>query len=52
MARNDTKHMESVIAVFEELSFTLAAQKTRISQPMLTRNVAEIEAELGVRLFE
>jgi DNA-binding transcriptional LysR family regulator len=52
MARNDTKHMESVIAVFEELSFTLAAQKTGISQPMLTRNVAEIEAELGVRLFE
>ena len=52
MARNDTRHMESVIAVFEELSFTLAAQKTRISQPMLTRNVAEIEAELGVRLFE
>jgi hypothetical protein len=35
MARNDTRHMESVIAVFEELSFTLAAQKTRISQPML-----------------
>jgi DNA-binding transcriptional LysR family regulator len=52
MARNDTRHMESVIAVFEELSFTLAAQKTGISQPMLTRNIAEIEADLGVRLFE
>jgi DNA-binding transcriptional LysR family regulator len=52
MARNDTKHMESIIAVFEELSFTLAAQKTRISQPMLTRNVAEVEVDLGVRLFE
>jgi len=52
MARNDTKHMESIIAVFEELSFTLAAQKTRISQPMLTRNVAEVETDLGIRLFE
>ncbi len=52
MARNDTKHMESVIAVSEELSFTLAAQKTHISQPMLTRNVAEVEGNLGVRLFE
>jgi DNA-binding transcriptional LysR family regulator len=52
MAHNDTRHMQSVIAVSEGLSFTLAAQKTGISQPMLTRNVAEVEKHLSVRFFE
>lgn len=52
MARNETKHMESVIAVSEELNFTRAAEKTNMSQPMITRNVAEVEAKLGFLLFE
>jgi hypothetical protein len=52
MARNETRYMESVIAVAEELNFTLAAQKIHISQPMVSRNVAELEAKLGGRLFE
>lgn len=52
MARNETRYMESVIAVSEELNFTLAAQKIHISQPMVSRNVAEVEAKLGGRLFE
>jgi DNA-binding transcriptional LysR family regulator len=52
MARNETRYMESVIAVAEELNFTLAAQKIHISQPMVSRNVAELETKLGGRLFE
>lgn len=52
MARNETKYMESVIALSEELHFTRAAQKIHISQPMLTRNIAELEEGLGFRLFE
>jgi DNA-binding transcriptional LysR family regulator len=52
MARNETKYMESVIALSEELNFTLAAQKVRVSQPVISRNLAELEAKLGGRLFD
>ena len=52
MARNQTKYMESVIALSEELNFTRAAKKIHISQPMITRNIAEVEASLGSQLFE
>jgi DNA-binding transcriptional LysR family regulator len=52
MARNETKYMESVIALSEKLNFTRAAQMIHISQPMLTRNLAELEDSLGFRLFD
>jgi DNA-binding transcriptional LysR family regulator len=52
MTRNETKYMESVIALSEELSFTLAAQKIGVSQPVISRNLAELEAKLGGRLFD
>lgn len=45
MARNETKYMESVIAIAEELNFTLAAQKVGVSQPVISRNLAELEAK-------
>lgn len=46
------KLLESVIAVAEELSFSRAARKVRVGQPTISRNVSEIEKELGFRLFE
>jgi DNA-binding transcriptional LysR family regulator len=52
MARNETKYMESVIVLSEELNFTLAAQKMHVSQPVISRNIAELEAKLGGRLFD
>jgi DNA-binding transcriptional LysR family regulator len=52
MARNETKYMESAIALSEELSFTRAARRVHISQPLLTRNIADLEATLGFPLFE
>lgn len=52
MARNETKYMESVVAVAEELNFTLAAQKVHVSQPVISRNIAELEAKLGGRIFD
>ncbi|WP_263359945.1 LysR family transcriptional regulator [Acidicapsa ligni] len=52
MARNETRDMESVIALAEELNFTLAAQKVHVSQPVISRNIADLEAKLGGRLFD
>ncbi len=51
MFRNDTKLMESAIALAEELHFGRAARKLRISQPMLTKNIQELEALVGAPLF-
>lgn len=39
-------------AVLEEGSFTKAAKKLGISQPAVSQNIAEIEKQLGIQLFE
>jgi DNA-binding transcriptional LysR family regulator len=52
MAHNALKQMASAIALAEELSFTQAAIKLHVSQPTLTRNIASLEEDLGVELFE
>lgn len=51
MFKNDTKLMESVIALAEELHFGRAARRLRISQPMLTKNIQDVEALIGAALF-
>jgi DNA-binding transcriptional LysR family regulator len=51
MLKNDTKLMESVIALAEELHFGRAARRLRISQPMLTKNIQDVEALVGGPLF-
>jgi DNA-binding transcriptional LysR family regulator len=51
MANNDTKLMESAIALAESLHFGRAARKVRISQPMLTKNIQDLEALVGGALF-
>jgi len=51
MFKNDTKLMESVIALAEELHFGRAARRLRISQPMLTKNIQDVEALIGTALF-
>ena len=51
MSKNDTKLMESVIALAEELHFGRAARRLRISQPMLTKNIQDVEALIGGPLF-
>ncbi len=48
----ELRHLRYFVAVAEALSFTRAAQNLRLAQPSLTRQVRNLEAELGVALLE
>lgn len=51
MSGNDLKYMKAAIAVAEELSFSRAAKRLRLSQPAITKYIGELEEMLGVVLF-
>jgi LysR family carnitine catabolism transcriptional activator len=44
-------HLRAVVALADHASFTAAANWLQVSQPNLSRTVAEAERRLGVRLF-
>ena len=48
----DLHHLRCVIALAEELNFGRAAERLHMSQPPLSRLIAEVEQEVGARLFE
>jgi DNA-binding transcriptional LysR family regulator len=48
----EMRHLRSLVAVVDEGTFTDAAIALRTSQASVSRSVAALEAELGVRLFQ
>jgi DNA-binding transcriptional LysR family regulator len=48
----ELRHLRYFVAVAEELSFTKAAAKLRLAQPSLTRQVRNLEEEIGVQLLD
>ena len=47
----ELRHLRYFVSVAEALSFTKAAQKLHTAQPSLTRQIKDLEEELGVRLL-
>ena len=48
----ELRHLRYFVAVGEALSYTRAGEKLHLTQPSLTRQVRDLESELGVRLLD
>ena len=52
MAQHEFRLLEAAVAVAEELNFSRASQRLRITQPALTKRIADLENRFTLTLFE
>jgi len=52
MALPEIRLLQAAIAVAEELNFSRAAERLHLTQPALSKQIVELESQLGFRLFE
>jgi DNA-binding transcriptional LysR family regulator len=52
MALPEIRLLQAAIALAEYLNFSRAAERLHLTQPALSKQIVELEAQLGLRLFE
>lgn len=52
MALPEIRLLQAAITLAEELNFSRAAERLRLTQPALTKQIFELEGQLDLRLFE